>query len=149
MNLTVTRTVFTDVSTCGLMYVDNELECMTLELPRKDGLHGSCIPNGIFKVVLSHSPKFSDDVKFVALCKKLKCESLMPEVLNVPKRDEIRIHWGNTAADTEGCILVGKTHQKDFIGESRDAFAELYEKLELAWQSKEDIMLEVKDVESQ
>jgi hypothetical protein len=79
----------------------------------------------------------------------------MPEVLNVPDRDNvtgkdgfriaIRIHWGNWASDTEGCILVGKSHQTDAIGESRDAFAELYAKMVKAVQNFEEITLEVLD----
>jgi hypothetical protein len=79
----------------------------------------------------------------------------MPEVLDVPDRDNIigkdgfrigiRIHWGNWASDTEGCILVGKSHQNDAIGESRDAFAELYTKMVNAVNNFEAITLEVID----
>jgi hypothetical protein len=71
---------------------------------------------------------------------------LVPEVLDVPNREEIRIHWGNWASDTIGCILVGKSHQNNAIGESRDAFAELYTKMVSAVQNFEAITLEVLDV---
>ena len=145
MKLTVQRLVLTSNSTCGNLFVDNDLECWTLELPLKDGLGGSCIPAGLYSVSLNHSPKFSNDVKFLALCHELNCINNMPEALSVPNREEIRIHWGNWASDTEGCILVGKSHQNDAIGESRDAFAELYAKMVKAVNNFEEISLEVLD----
>lgn len=146
MKLTVQRLVLTPQSTCGNLFIDDALECWTLEPPRKDGLPGSCIQTGLYTVVLNRSPKFSIDIKFQALCNSLNCMYLVPEVLDVPNREEIRIHWGNWASDTIGCILVGKSHQNNAIGESRDAFAELYTKMVSAVQNFEAITLEVLDV---
>jgi hypothetical protein len=60
----------------------------------------------------------------------------------VPNFTGIRIHPGNVAADTEGCILVGQTEGKDFIGNSRAAFKPLFAKLEAALK-KEKIFIEV------
>ena len=56
----------------------------------------------------------------------------MPLLLNVPNFEGVRIHSGNTNHDTEGCILVGQTRSKDFIGQSRKAFDKLFKKLETA-----------------
>jgi len=148
MKLTVQRLVLTPQSTCGNLFIGDALEAWTLELPKKDGLPGSCIQAGLYTVVLNNSPKFSIDLKFQALCKSINCMYLMPEVLDVPNREEIRIHWGNWASDTEGCILVGKSHQNDAIGESRAAFAELYPKMVNAVNNFEAITLEVVDAPS-
>jgi hypothetical protein len=60
------------------------------------------------------------------------CQKNRPLLLNVPNFDGIRIHPGNTDQDTEGCILVGQTKRKDFIGNSRAAFQALFTKLETA-----------------
>jgi hypothetical protein len=48
----------------------------------------------------------------------------------------VRIHSGNTADDTEGCILVGQTRGKDWIGRSRAAFDLLFAKLKVAKAAK-------------
>jgi hypothetical protein len=54
----------------------------------------------------------------------------MPHILNVPNFTGVRIHSGNTSADTEGCILVGTTWAgKDFIGNSKIAYKKLFDKL--------------------
>jgi len=155
MKLTVQRLVLTPQSTCGNLFIDDALECWTLELPKKDGLPGSCIQAGLYSVALNRSQRFSNDPQFLTLCHNINCLPLMPEVLDVPDRDNIigkdgfrigiRIHWGNWASDTEGCILVGKSHQNDAIGESRDAFAELYTKMVNAVNNFEAITLEVID----
>ncbi|WP_420911175.1 DUF5675 family protein [Vibrio aestuarianus] len=44
---------------------------------------------------------------------------------SVPKSRAILIHTGNTARDTEGCLLPGKTKGKNFVGNSRIALEEI------------------------
>ena len=54
----------------------------------------TAIPTGHYPVRLEHSGKYGPD---------------WPTVCEVPGYRYIRIHSGNDSADTEGCILVGKT----------------------------------------
>lgn len=72
----------------------------------------TCIPFGHYEMILNYSNRF---------------QRLMPLVLNVPGRDGIRFHWGNSAADVEGCVLLGKESFPGWIGRSREAFAEFME----------------------
>ena len=89
------------------MYVDGTFEAYSLELPLKDGLPGSAIPPGTYKVTTYPSPHFG---------------RLMPLLQGIPGRSEIEIHFGNFPDETRGCILLGKTQTTDFVGESRAAF---------------------------
>ena len=89
--------------------------CDTLEPTWRDYAHGaykvkgrSAIPEGRYAVVISYSPKF---------------KAWLPILLGGPEFNRkwkgIRIHAGNTANDTEGCILVGKNREVGKVLDSR------------------------------
>ena len=50
----------------------------------------------------------------------------MPEILNVPNFSGIRIHSGNTAADSLGCIIVGENKAVGKVLNSRATVNKLY-----------------------
>jgi hypothetical protein len=92
-------------------YECKEYFCDTLEPTWRDYKNGaykvkgrSAIPEGRYAVVISYSPKF---------------KQWLPILLGVPKFEGIRIHAGNTAKDTEGCILVGKNKLVGQLVDSR------------------------------
>ena len=119
MIITIKRLYKSDNSTIGEMTIDGKWECYTLEDVERDIKIKSetAIPKGTYKVIINQSNRF---------------KRLLPLVLNVPNFEGIRIHPGNTNHDTEGCILVGRTRSKDFIGQSRKAFESLFAKIKLA-----------------
>ena len=125
MDLQLTRTTLTDLSTEGELTVNGQLQCYTLELPVRDGLPGSAIPPGKYLVKMLPSPKFEASADPWVL----QYASAIPHVLGIPGRSDILIHWGNSPHDTEGCILVGQTRGEDFVGSSRAAFFALWSKL--------------------
>ncbi len=115
--LILKRTVFTEDSTIGHLYLPGGVfECFTLEDTVRDHkVPGqTAIPSGRYEVLITWSNRFKKP---------------MPLLVNVPFYKGIRIHSGNTKDNTEGCILVGRTQEKDFIGESRLAFESLFPKL--------------------
>ncbi len=129
MELRLERTERSGNSTIGELSVDGQFECYTLEdLERPEKIKGeTAISVGRYEVVISQSQRFG---------------RLLPLLLNVPEFAGVRIHPGNTAADTEGCILVGVTKSEGFIGQSRVAFNQLFSKLKAA-SEKEKIFIEI------
>lgn len=123
MELKVIRRWFTPESTMGDLYLDPDCktwECFTLELTFIEGRNDhnkTCIPAGRYEVIIDWSEHF---------------EELKPHILNVSNRDGIRIHSGNHASDTDGCILVGMTRADNFVGLSKRAYEDFFEKLRVS-----------------
>lgn len=125
MELTLNRTTLDDNSTEGTLAIDGAFQCYTLELPNVDGKPGSCIPQGRYPVILAPSNKFQQSTdEWVQ-----RFANRMPHLEDIPGRSLIMIHWGNTAKDTEGCILVGQQQSVDLIQNSRTAFEALWNKI--------------------
>ena len=136
MKLLVQREMFSDTSSIGSLYVNGVLECKTLE--DKDRLLESggekmygetAIPRGIYKVIITFSNRFKKP---------------MPLLVDVPQFEGIRIHPGNVAEDTHGCILVGVGIGQDILYNSRQAYERLFNKLEAAESLGEEIELEIR-----
>ena len=119
MLITIKRLHKTETSTIGELLVDGVFECFTLEdTEREVKIKGeTAIKEGKYKVIINKSNRF---------------KRLLPLLLNVPEFEGVRIHSGNTNHDTEGCILVGQTKSKNFIGKSRKAFDALFKKMQAA-----------------
>ena len=103
--LKIIRDTFSNDTTIGKLYIDNEFFCYTLEDTARDfGVKipkETAIPRGNYYVKLTNSQRF---------------KRLMPMVFTEPNGYElinkgisfkgIRMHGGNTNKNTEGCILV-------------------------------------------
>lgn len=130
MKLQVTRNQFTTQSTVGELTVNEVFECFTLEDPvrPKKTAGVTAIPAGTYTVEITPSAKFKRD---------------LPLLHDVPEFEGVRIHSGNVAADTEGCLLVGKTRAVDSIGQGRVAFQALFAKIKEAEQRGEAVTIEI------
>lgn len=130
MNIIVKRVHKSAVSTIGEMYIDGVFECYTLEdVERPVKVYGkTAIPKGSYKVGITMSNRF---------------KKMMPILYNVPNFEGVRIHSGNKAEDTEGCILVGETRGKDFIFQSKIAYSKLFDKMENAIKLKQQITITI------
>ena len=108
INLLIIRDTFSEKSTLGKLFINGESFCDTLELPYINNERSiSCIPAGRYKVRL-----------------RLARESATREYLHlliqdVPNRDYILFHRGNTTKDTKGCVLVGQSREQDRVNNSR------------------------------
>ena len=121
MKLHLQRTERGDRYTMGRLAIDGEPFCDTLEptdrhleaatmRPEQKVFGQTAIPTGSYPVVLTYSPRF---------------KRTLPLLKNVPHFEGIRIHPGNTSADTAGCILVGRRLHSGRLTDSRQTMRQL------------------------
>lgn len=141
--------------TIGKLYLDNTPFCETLE-DKDRGLKSSmaledikkikkasttAIPAGTYKVRMDiTSSKYSKKPWYVRNCHGAR----MPRLESVPGYEGILIHPGNTAADTEGCILVGRNKAKGMVIDSKEVFIDLYGRMYSAYTKGESITVTIK-----
>lgn len=141
MNLKLTRVYLSDKYTIGKLYINDKYFCDTLEDKvrdiNKDGkfdngeikIHGeTAIPYGTYKVIVNYSNHFQRN---------------LPLLLDVPSFEGIRIHRGNTASDTEGCILLGENKVKGKVINSTPYELTLTKELTNAQNNKEQITIKI------
>jgi hypothetical protein len=100
MKILVRRFLWDEDETISIVYVDGVRFCIGIEdAIRETKIWGeTAIPDGTYNMGLRWSNKFST-----------RFGHKMLWVLDVPNFEYIYIHPGNTADDTHGCFLVGKS----------------------------------------
>ena len=135
MELILKRTAKRDGYTIGKLYIrrrvvdeylpatEDTYLCDTLEPTWRDIGRGrpgqkiegkTAIPEGRYPVVITCSPKFG---------------KWLPLLVGVPLFKGVRIHAGNSARDTQGCILVGLNTQRGRLTYSLFMLNRLKEKI--------------------
>ena len=142
MELTLKRETFTEESTIGSLSIDGVFECYILE-DKDRGLTDSmslseivakkiygltAIPYGRYEVDWTLSNRF---------------KIFMPILLNVKGYEGVRIHKGNTAVDTLGCLICGTLKRNNMVSESTLATNKLYNKIETAKKSGQKIYITI------
>ena len=140
----VQRRWLTATSTVGSLTVNGQPECFTLEDivrtgPKVPGQ--TAIPAGRYEVRVTMSERckagtlWSPDPEF-----------RLPLLVGVPNFEGVRIHAGNRAADTEGCILVGRGREADAVTQSRAALAALLPKITHGLVSGGEVWITIRDL---
>lgn len=138
MELLLERKYLKKDYTIGKLYIEGKYFCDTLEDEVRDlNKNGTfdcgefkikghtAIPYGEYEVKVTYSPKFKRD---------------LPILLDVPNFDGIRIHRGNSSADSSGCILTGENKQKGKVINSTKYELEL---TKIIKQSKDKIIIKI------
>lgn len=138
MKIELVRIAFKSTYTIGKLYVDDTYFCDVLEdvdrgldssmteseILKKKVKGQTAIPTGHYVINITYSPKY---------------KRMMPLLLDVKGFSGIRIHSGNTAKDTEGCLIVGKNKKVGMVLESRDTYQRLFEMM----QGEKNIIIDI------
>ena len=93
---------------------------MPIKKKKKKKVYGeTAIPTGTYSLIIDYSNRF---------------KRRMAHILNVPGYEGIRIHTGNTAKDSLGCIIVGKNKVVGKVVESKITYDKLFPLLEKAYK---------------
>lgn len=124
MKLTLKRIALRPTYTIGKLYIDDAYFCDTLEDTVRDTnksgkfdngeqkIKGkTAIPYGTYEIKWTYSPRF---------------KKYTPQLMNVPSFEGIRVHAGNTSADTEGCLILGENKQVGRVLNSRATINKFY-----------------------
>ena len=142
MKLELKRKALMDTYTIGDLFINDVFFCNILEDKvrdfNKDGdlndsgetkVYGeTAIPYGIYTIDLTYSNRF---------------KKILPLIENVKGFEGIRIHPGNTAVDTHGCLLVGNNTEKGMVSNSKKVFEKLMIRLVDAHEMKETITIKI------
>ena len=155
MKILIDRKWKKDGYTIGKLYVDGVFFSNTLEdkdrgltsnmsleeIKKKKKTGETAIPTGTYNVRMDiSSPRFSKSNWYIKNCNGAR----MPRLEKVPGYDGVLIHAGNTAKDTEGCILVGKNDVKGIVTKSKDYFLKLYNIMYTACKKGGNIEITIK-----
>lgn len=104
-------------------------ETMTIADIAKVKVKGAtAIPTGTYSVIYTYSPKF---------------RKYLPLLESVRGFEGIRIHSGNTASDTEGCLLMGRNTKVGMVTDSRTWTDKLIARMKEAWDRKEKVYIKI------
>lgn len=126
-------------ATIGQITIGGRHACYTCEdvaRPGQPKVPGeTAIPEGRYRIVVTRSERFS---------RLAGHDVFLPLLLDVPGFEGIRIHPGNTAADTEGCILPGISRTRESVGQSRLAFDVLFARIQTALAAGEEVWITIR-----
>lgn len=140
MKLTLQRRPSIGGATIGKLYIDGVYACATLEdeVREIEGVPVSAwkikgataIPSGEYRVTLEDSNRFGPDTLTIH---------------DVPGFQYIRMHAGNTSADTEGCPLLGMQSTETTLigGTSRPAVALVKSEVQRAIRAGETVTIDI------
>lgn len=144
MKLTVQRKVFNTEgarTTIGELFIDGEFFCYTAEDEvRPDNIKvqdKTAIPTGEYKVIVNMSNRFKREMALIYNTKDLTVQK------GSVKFAGVRIHGGNDATNSSGCILVAHNVSEDNTRIHGSAEKELTAILKGAIKKNELITLDV------
>lgn len=126
----------------GILSINGQRICETLEdedrglyegmslsdIKKRKVAGETAIPTGRYQVAYTYSPRF---------------KKMLPLLMGVPGYEGIRIHAGNRAKDTEGCILCGRNTEVATVTNSRYWTGKVNSLIEKAVKNKEEVTISI------
>jgi len=138
VELTLRRGPSANDCTISELLINGEHECFVCEdvVRELDGIpveewkiaSQTAIPSGRFRIVITWSQRF---------------QRMLPLLMAVPGFTGIRIHPGNKAVDTDGCLLPGVQRSSTGVQQSKIAFEALFEKINTALQGGSEVWITI------
>lgn len=132
----VERHIFEEDYTVGKLKVDGNYICDVIEdkvrvlnRERDKVLGRTAIPAGKYRVVLDYSNRFG---------------KIMPHLLDVPYFKGIRIHKGNSANDSSGCLIVCYYDKNGWGINSAKAYGLVYDVINKSINSGKNVFIDIK-----
>lgn len=139
------RKIFTDKSTISQAVIDGKSICYFLE-DKDRGLTSdmsadqikelkvygeTAIPYGVYEIQITYSPRFKKE---------------LPVLINVPGYEGIRIHTGNKADDSHGCLLPCMTISLDYGAQSTIAYNKVFGIIKEALNAGKKVFINIQKV---
>lgn len=138
MKIKIERLYKKDNYTIGKLYIDGLYFCDTIEdkdrgltdamsledILAKKVYGETAIPSGTYKAEVTYSPKFNRNLLLIK---------------DVKGFNGIRVHAGNFATDSLGCVCIGKNTHVGMLSESKKTLETFMEKIE----GQNDIEVEI------
>lgn len=142
MKIDLHRKWLMDGYSIGILYINGQRICetledkdrglfeeMTLDEIKERKIKGeTAIPIGRYQITWTYSPRF---------------KKMLPLLNGVPGFEGIRIHSGNKAKDTEGCILLGRNTEVGTVTNSRYWTNKVNSLIEAACKRKEEVTITI------
>lgn len=144
MNIVITRSPSATGWTLGRLTIDGRPECYTCEDVIRDvKIPGeTAIPAGAYKVIITLSNRFKRPLPLIFNTSRDNERFVERDGMRF---DGVRIHPGNTPADTEGCILPGQGFNVGGVTGSRLAFEALFARIDAALLMGDAVSLEIRN----
>ena len=138
-------------STNGILYINDEFACYTLEDEQRKikVKHETAIPLGIYEIQFRTVGGFH--TKYTSRYGSDWHKGML-ELQDVPNFQYILIHTGNTDEHTSGCILVMDNQENNLLikdgfgGKSGQAYKRIYPVIRNALLNNEKVTIEINDI---
>ena len=135
LELKLVRLMMGAASTLGKFYIDGKYYGVTCEDKDRELEAGgvkiakqTAIPRGRYRVAVTFSNRF---------------QKMLPLLEDVPGFTGVRIHGGNRAEDSEGCVLAGRVRIQDGIAQCKDTVEAIIDLIDDAEDRGEESYLEI------